>query len=218
MLNFNIFEQFSCILKPSLFRRTNTKFVDDGLNRNIYNVSKEYKISVLPILPDFDIDNLYPITDKVHTWSTFIVGNDKTYILANITDSHICIPYSENLINHKGINILADELTAFFDIVWTNTLSGKQLQFYMVWNGKLYFVNTYPFFNGKKKVIGAIMFMRAFETMPPTKFSTTLDGYIVPQKLSSDSNDNKKPTPAEVASKVFRSLKNMGNMDAATST
>ena len=66
-----------------------------------------------------------------------------------------------------------------FDSVWTKTLQGKQLQFYMVWNSKLYFINTYPFFNGKGKVIGAILFMRAFETMPQTRF-TTMEGYIVP--------------------------------------
>ena len=209
MLNFNLFENINLTCAPNLFG-SKKKISDDGLDRNIYNVSKEYKISILPIIPDFDIDNLYPITDQVHKWSILIVGNDKTYILASIKDPHITIPESEDLPNHTGNNILPEELTKFFDSVWTTTLTGKQLQFYMVWNGKLYFVNTYPFFNGKKKVIGAILFMRAFDTMPPSRF-TTLEGYIVPQKRSIDGpsksmDGTKSPTANDNAAKAFRAL------------
>ena len=69
----------------------------------------------------------------------------------------------------------------------------KATQFYMVWNSKLYFVNTYPFFNGKNKVIGAILFMRGFETMPETKFETTLDGYLMPVRHS---DEFKRPVTA----------------------
>ena len=155
------------------------------LDRKIYNVSREYKISILPITPKFDIENLYPISDKVHLWSTLIIGNDKTYILANIKDPHINIPESVHLENKTGTNILPHELNKFFDSIWDKTLTGKQLQFYIVWNAKLYFINTYPFFNGRGKVIGAILFMRAFETMPETRF-TTLDGYLVPVRRSTE--------------------------------
>lgn len=218
MFNFNLFENINLTCAPSLFtRKSKHKHSEDGLDRNIYNVSKEYKISILPIIPDFDIDNLYPITDQVHKWSILIVGNDKTYILASIKDPHITIPESVDLPNHTGNNILPDELTCFFDSVWTTTLTGKQLQFYMVWNGKLYFVNTYPFFNGKKKVIGAILFMRAFETMPPSRFST-LEGYIVPQKRSNDgpskSNDGTRVSnsPRTTAAKALRALVGYGEM------
>jgi hypothetical protein len=141
-----------------------------------------HKISILPIIPNFDIDNLYPLTDHVELWNIFVVGNDKTYILANIKDPHICLPQVDRLANHKGNNILPEELVMAFDSVWTKTLAGMQLQFYMVWNGKLYFVNTYPLFNGQSKVIGAILFMRAFETMPETRFDAP-EGYMVPQKV-----------------------------------
>jgi len=167
--------------------------MDDGLDRNIYKVTREYKISILPIIPDFEIDNLYPLTDHVELWNIFIVGNDKTYILANVNDPHISVPNAESLPNHSGENILPHELSVVFDSVWTQTLTGKQLQFYMVWNGKLYFINTYPFFNGQKKVIGAILFMRAFESMPDLRF-TTANGYIVPVKRSIDNGHRDRET------------------------
>ena len=161
------------------------KAVEEELDKRIYHVSREYKISILPITPNFDIDNLYPLTDHVELWNTFVVGNDKTYILASVNDPHITIPRLGDLPNNQGKNTLPQELFVVFDTLWTKTLQGKQLQFYMVWNSKLYFMNTYPFFNGKGKVIGAILFMRAFETMPETRF-TTLEGYLVPVRHSSD--------------------------------
>jgi len=156
---------------------------DDDLDKKIFNVSREYKISILPITPNFDIENLYPLTDHVELWNIFIVGNDKTYILANVKDPYIQIPESTMLPNKNGINILPHELNQFFDSIWDKTMTGRQLQFYIVWNGRLYFINTYPFFNGQASVIGAILFMRAFETMPETRF-TTLDGYLIPVKYS----------------------------------
>lgn len=168
-------------LRPSLA-------FDEELDKKIYNVSREYKISILPITPNFDIDNLYPLTDHVELWNTFVVGNDKTYILASVNDPHIVIPRVDDLPNNRGKNMLPDELYIMFDTLWTKTLQGKQLQFYMVWNSKLYFMNTYPFFNGKGKVIGAILFMRAFETMPETRF-TTLEGYLVPVRHSTERQD-----------------------------
>lgn len=177
---------------------------DDGLDRNIYNVTREYKISILPIIPEFEIDNLYPLTDHVELWNIFIVGNDKTYILANVKDPHIKLPTADHLPNHCDNNILPHELTAVFDSVWTQTLTGKQLQFYMVWNSKLYFINTYPFFNGQKKVIGAILFMRAFESMPDIRFATS-DGYIVPVKRSLDNGQRDVAVTITASSK--KSLK-----------
>lgn len=165
VLNLNLFENinlnFKCFPWGKKYKKRNY-----DIDRNLYDVSKEYRISILPINHAYDIENLYPITDHVELWNIFIVGNDKTYILANINDDHINIPNHEHLSNRKGQNILPDELFKIFDRVWSTTLSGQQMQFYMVWNGKLYFINTYPFFNGKQSVIGAILFMRAFEQMP----------------------------------------------------
>jgi hypothetical protein len=203
MLNINIFENFdisfSCFQKPK---------VEDELDKKIYNVSREYKISILPITPNFDIDNLYPLTDHVELWNIFIIGNDKTYILANVNDPHIVLPHKEHLANRQGQNILPDELMIVFDSVWTKTLQGKQLQFYMVWNSKLYFINTYPFFNGKGKVIGAILFMRAFETMPQTRF-TTMEGYLIPVKHSTEIKKSIELKPAEKAHRAKEAFKEL---------
>jgi hypothetical protein len=164
---------------------------DKELDQRIYSVSKRYKISILPITPHFDIDNLYPLTDHVELWNIFIVGNDKTYILANVNDPNITIPNVEKLPNHDG-KVLPEELDIFFQSIWDKTLSGKQLQFYMVWNNRLFFVNTYPFFNGKGKVIGAAMFMRAFETMPETHIKTLEDGCLFPIRRSLEEKLGKK--------------------------
>lgn len=207
MLNFNVFENldFNCFCMGAKIKN---KKEEDELDRKIYHVSREYKISILPITPNFDIDNLYPLTDHVELWNIFIVGNDKTYILANVNDPHIYIPKADQLPNRQGQTLLPEELIIVLDTIWTKTLQGKQLQFYMVWNSKLYFINTYPFFNGKGKVIGAILFMRAFETMPETRF-TTLEGYLVPIRNSGENRrDNprtsheQKKTPARTAAEA----------------
>jgi len=194
MLNFNVFENlnfsFQCLKNGNISKKN----VDDDLDKNIYKVTREFKVSILPITPNFDIDNLYPLTDHVELWNIFIVGNDKTYILANVNDPHIKIPLAHNLANNQGNHLLPNELVMVFDSIWTRTLTGRQLQFYMVWNGKLYFINTYPFFNGKQKVIGAILFMRAFETMPETKFITSLDGYLIPVRHSAEYGNEIKRT------------------------
>lgn len=150
---------------------------ESKLDKKIYHVSKENRISVLPITPNFDIDNLYPITDHVELWNIFVVGIDKTYILSSVNDPHIRIVNSAELLNKKATGILTPDLTAFFDSVWDRTMiGGKQLQFYITWNGRLYFINTYPFLNGKHNVIGAILFMRAFDSMPETKYAL-IDGF-----------------------------------------
>jgi hypothetical protein len=137
---------------------------DMSLNQELYNVSKKYKISILPIQNGFNLENLYPLTDRVHLWNIFIVGKDKTYILASC--KNLKIPNVEHLPNKTADGIMPDELKNFFDPIWDKTLQGNQLQFYIVFDGQTYFVNTYPFLNEKKRVIGAIMFLRLFETMP----------------------------------------------------
>ncbi len=190
-----IFEFFKlqCLFPKTVKRHQKYRYDNDGLDKNIYNVSRKYKISILPIIPNFEIDNLYPLTDHVELWNIFVVGNDKTYILANVNDPHIKIHQANQLPNNSGSEILPPELMSVFDSIWNQALTGKQLQFYMVWNSKLYFVNTYPFFNGKKKIIGAILFMRTFDSMPDTRFGTS-EGYIIPIKRSME---EKRPTDHE---------------------
>jgi len=211
MLNFNLFENFDLVLncfgKSKKFK--NDQEEEEDLDRNIYHVTRKYKISILPITPNFDIDNLYPLTDHVELWNIFIVGNDKTYILANVNDPFITLPQATRLPNKQGQDILPNELVIVFDSIWTKTLMGKQLQFYMVWNGKLYFINTYPFFNGKRKVIGAILFMRGFDTMPETKFTTSLDGNLLPVRYSDEKQKLDPAIAARKAKEIFED--NMSN-------
>jgi hypothetical protein len=173
MLNFNVFENIdlNCFCSSKKSRK---KTYEDKDNEN------EYNISILPITPNFDIENLYPLTNHVDTWSIFIVGNDKTYILVDVNDPHINIPKT-NLCNRQGQNLLPKNLLNMFDNIWNVTLENKQLQFFILWNNKLFLSNTYPFLNGNNKVIGAILFMRAFETQKDMKFSNLQD-YITLHK------------------------------------
>ncbi len=146
---------------PSFF----CKPKNNRVMEHLYRVSKEFKISILPISNSYALDNLYPITDRVREWNTFVIGNDKTYILSNINDTIIDEPNLDAIVDTKGFG-LPDELFKFFDKVWTFTLKGQQLQFYIVVNGKLYFINTYCLRNENNKIIGAVMFMRKFDTLP----------------------------------------------------
>lgn len=191
MLNFNLFEKleltFQCFGGGKKSKTLNKKS-EDELHKNIYHVTPEYKVSILPIQAHFDIENLYPATDQVHIWNTFVVGNDKTYILANVNDDHICIPNAEHLPNHQGPVMLPNELVMVFDNIWTKTLAGSKLQFYMVWNGKLYLINTYPLSNNKNTIIGAILFMRGFDTVPESK---PFENHSIPLKSPSEERKSK---------------------------
>ena len=118
----------------------------------------KYNIHILKIDENFHLKNLYPVTDQVERWSTLIIGNDKTYIQVSMGDFQF--ENGNELVNKTGNNILSQELQEFFDPLWTQTLAGNQLQFYMSVSSKLYFVNTYPFVNDRKDIIGAVMFIR----------------------------------------------------------
>lgn len=201
MLSF--LENLEVVINCFCFKKKNDEPSDKNnpLDRRIYDVSRENKISILPIAANYDIENLYPLTDRVHLWNTFVVGNDKTYILANICDSAMApneTLNAANLLNHRSNGIIPNDLSQFLDAVWDRTLNGRQLQFFMVWNSRLYFTNTFPFFNGKNKVIGAVMFMRAFETMPEAKFATYDNGIVVPMRRSEETERPVVPNPKKI--------------------
>lgn len=134
---------------------------------SLYMVSHKYKLSILPISSTYELENLYPITDRVREWNTFVIGNDKTYILSNVGDktTQLHSDIVEQIVDTKGSG-LPEELFLFFDNVWDHTLKGNQLQFYIVLNGKLYLINTYCLHNRLNNVIGAVLFMRNFDTLP----------------------------------------------------
>jgi hypothetical protein len=189
MLNCNLLENLEINL--SCFTGKNKSHHE--IDRKIYNVSQEYNISILPIIQSYELDNLYPPTDHVELWNIFIVGSDKTYILANVKDEHIKIPNANLLPNKTGVNLLPEGLQQFMDSIWDKTLCGKKLQFYMTWNFRLYFINTYPFHNNKDKVIGAVMFMRAHENMPHMMMNCAIDLETNKKPLKSRKSADYKP-------------------------
>ena len=156
----------------SLFETINFKFncfcnrkqkkEEEEMDKNIAFINGKYDINILPIKDTFYLSNLYPITDRVERWSVFIVGNDKTYI--HVSQGDFNFPRANELPNRKGNALMSDELIEFFTPIWNQTLNGKQLQFYMSVKERLYFVNSYPFINEQKQVIGGILFVRPFSS------------------------------------------------------
>jgi hypothetical protein len=131
----------------------------------IQALSKKHNISILPIMNSYEIQSLYPETSQAHTWSTFIIGKDKTYALTNKYDFNIESSYNK-LFKRTTNGQLHDDLLEFFDPIWERTLNGQQLQFFMIYCSIIYFVNTFALRNDSYKVIGASMFIRSLDTMP----------------------------------------------------
>lgn len=189
----SIFDTFNIVCNCFYGQKKKPKLTHqyEEIDRQLATMNGKYDIHILKVAQDFHIKNLYPITDQVQKWSVFVVGNDKTYIHASIGEFDF--PNSEHLINKKGTNILSSELNEFFDPLWTQTLNGSQLQFYMSVSQKLFFVNTYPFVNEKKDVIGAIMFIRPFSSERAESRGVSMDGYT--KRVSLDVNMMNKDMP-----------------------
>ncbi len=206
MLNINLLE--SLTLKCSCMKKPKTKGEDkeeNDVDSKIYDVISKYNVSILQMPHNHEITNLYPNNGDVTLWNIFVIGSDKTYILADVRDPDSKIPNSNRLLNHQGINIIPDDLFKILDSIWDKTLLGKQLQFYMVWNDKLYFVNTYPFFNKRNYVIGAIMFMRKFESNQ-YKF-TSIDNKRPSKDLISEKTNIPINTTTEIITDDFITCK-----------
>lgn len=164
----------SCLFKPII--PTNV--------RDVMRHGKKYQITILPISTNYKLDNLYPITDAVEKWNTFIVGNDMTYILSKVYDDIFKEEITnEILLNKKSNNLIAEDLHLFLVSVWKETLKGNNLQFFMVYKSKLFFCNSYNFKNQSNNVIGAILFIRLFDSMPAIKDNIA----VIPLRLSQES-------------------------------
>lgn len=157
------------------------------IDRHIAQLNGKYDIHILKVAQDFHIRNLYPITDQVEKWSVFVIGNDMTYIHVSIGDFNF--PDPKLLLNQKGANAMVPELNEFFEPLWRQTLSGSQLQFYMSVQQRLYFVNTYPFINANKEVIGAIMFIRPFTSEKKQSIELEFTENVKPSGRKSKSLD-----------------------------
>lgn len=184
----SIFENFKIVCNcfcpsKSPDKRLAKQYVE--IDKQLAYLNGKYDIHILKVAADFHLKNLYPITDQVERWSVFIVGNDLTYIHVSVGD--FTFPDSENLLNHQGTNILNKELNEFFEPLWKQTLAGNQLQFYMSVKQRLYFVNTYPFVNDNKYIIGAVMFIRPFTSEKAQTMD--LDDYVKGRASSSETKE-----------------------------
>lgn len=129
-------------------------FVDDEL----IQYTKQNDILLIPLVKHYHLDNLYPVQDEVESWNIFIIGNDKTYILAKCPDFKQDI--DENILNTKGIS-MNKRIFNFLDMIWDKTLTNNQeIQTFIYTNGSLFLLNTYQIKNKSSAVIGAICFMR----------------------------------------------------------
>jgi hypothetical protein len=169
---------FNCFCAKADEGQSKTIGENEFIN-SIVNSGSQHNICVLPIQNDFDLDNLYPTENHVDKWSTFIIGKDKTYILAN--SSHLKM--GDLLINHKGTGILPNTIERFLDPIWDRTLNGNQVQLFMIYDSKTYLLNSYSLRNNTLDIIGACMFMRLVESLPNTIF----------RKTSVNVNNDKEP-------------------------
>lgn len=184
---------FNCFCKPKQTEAERLKEEQlkkeeekkEQLNMRLYEVARKHEIGILPVIDTYQITNLFPINNHIHMWNIFIIGNDKVYILASINDFE-GFPDTKGILNTNASLVLPDTLKEFFDPVWDKTLMGRQLQFYMIFFGRTYFVNTYPFYNEDKLIIGAIMFVRSFEYLRVKDHNVTLLDDQVQKKISFD--------------------------------
>jgi hypothetical protein len=176
LFNFNFFEGVVCNF-PACCRVSSSindmSEVDGGTSRDvnsadthIVNVATKHNITILPVygkeMSGGD-SNLYPVSNHVDTWNTFVVGSDKTYILANVNNPLTHVPNHEYLQNHKGDNILPPEMHQFFDAVWDKTLLNNTMHLFVAWNEQLFRVNSFPLVSELGVVVGAVMFMKTFD-------------------------------------------------------
>lgn len=135
-------------------------------SKRIIEMGASHKLQILPVMRGKEIIDLYPPTDQVHLWNTFVVGKKLNYIVANVNDLNIGVEDPKYLLNTKADNIMTDDIKQFFDHIWKETLDGVDLQFFMIKSGKTYFVNTYCLKNGIQQTIGGLCFIRNLDTLP----------------------------------------------------
>lgn len=130
---------------------------------------KKFNIIVLPVQKSFELTDIFPQTNHVETWNTFIVGKNKNYILANTYDLNI--KNTDEILNNQGHNILPDELIDFLNNIWDHTLAGFSMQFFIIIKSITYLCNSFPLQTNIKQNIGAVLFIRQVRNLNATEFS-----------------------------------------------
>ena len=161
------------------------------ISQELYDYSKQNDILIIPLIKEYNLDNLYPAEDEVEKWNIFIVGQDKTYIQAKVTDRIFEINESR-ILNTRGDdeNNISPRFKTFMDKIWDYTLLGKQLQFFTYINSKLFLLNSYPFKNNNNKIIGGICFIREAGIIDKNIFDLNLKNSIESQNKDSKYNNN----------------------------
>ncbi len=150
-----------------------------GKNQNkveedIFNYSKENDILLIPLVKEYNLANLYPKEDEVEHWSIFIVGSDKTYILAKLNNKmglHEDIKQNELLNNVANHNNMSKRFKDFLDKIWDKTLNDAQIQIFIYMNSRLSLLNSYPLKNKNNNIIGAVCFIREAGLIDKTIFA-----------------------------------------------
>lgn len=168
--------QYNNMIRPTPNRRPASLDIQlmstDALKKNyitskrIIEMGATHKLQILPVMRGKEILDLYPPTDQVHLWNTFIVGKQMNYIVANVNDLNIGVDDPKYLLNSTADNLMDEDIKKFFNHIWKETLGGVDLQFFMIKAGKTFFVNTYCLQNGNQQTIGGLCFIRNVETLP----------------------------------------------------
>ena len=126
---------------------------------DFYEYTKKNDILIIPLINEYHLANLYPKEDEVEKWNIFIIGSDKTYIFAKVSDDTFEIN-ENNILNNDGVNSMSNRFKNFLNKMWDTTLSGTNLQFFTYINSKLYLLNSYGLNNKKNEIVGATLFIR----------------------------------------------------------
>lgn len=151
---------FNCNCFKNSYNDTKDRLVSEG---------KKFNIIVLPVQKSFELTDIFPQTNHVETWNTFIVGKNKNYILSNIYDLNI--KNIDEILNNQGHNILPDELIDFLNNIWDHTLTGFSMQFFIIIKSITYLCNSFPLQTNIKQNIGAVLFIRQVRNLNATEFS-----------------------------------------------
>ena len=122
----------------------------------------DYGINIIPLDSDiFRPENLYPPWNHVELWNAFVIGNDKTYILASVRSLAVPEGMSEDVLNRVGSSVMDAQLVRFLDPIWDKTLKGSSLQFFVEIQLQKFIVQSFPL-KRNARVLGAILFMYPF--------------------------------------------------------
>lgn len=159
-----------------------------NISPELYDYSRQNDILIIPLVKEYNLDNLYPKEDQVEQWNIFIVGQDKTYIQAKVTNTLFEID-EKKILNTKGDEkiSISPRFKHFLDKIWDYTLSGQKLQFFTYISSKLFLLNSYPFLNDCDEIIGGICFIREAGIIDKNIFDTN---YQNTNKSRLDNNNN----------------------------